>query len=391
MVAFVAPLKGGYSVLKSYGFLSTYPPTQCGLATFTASLAAALGDGDSSAEVGVVRLVDRLDPNPSPEVVHQLVTGTPGAEGRAAAALNTYDVAIIQHEYGIYGGPDGDSVVAIMRRLRVPVIVVLHTVLASPTLHQRRVLEQVAHAASVVVVMTETARGRLLESYLVDAAKIALIPHGAPTEWGVAEQPRSTGPPMVLTWGLLGPGKGIEWAITAMTYLQDLDPQPRYVVAGETHPLVLDSSGESYRRMLQTRADRLGIGHAVSFDNRYLNPPALRDLVRSADVVLLPYDSPDQVTSGVLIEAVTARRPVVATAFPHAVELLSSGAGTIVPHRDSSAMSAAIRGILTTPELAGAMVEAAKRLAPELTWAAVGERYRVLAAGLQVQAATVMV
>ena len=195
---------------------------------------------------------------------------------------------------------------------------------------------------------------------------------------------------MVLTWGLLGPGKGIEWAITAMTDLQDLDPQPRYVVAGETHPLVLESSGESYRRMLQTRANSLGIGHAVSFDNRYLNPPALRDLVRSADVVLLPYDSPDQVTSGVLIEAVTARRPVVATAFPHAVELLSSGAGTVVPHRDPSAMSAAIRGILTTPELAWSMVEAAKCLAPGLTWAAVGERYRELAGRLQVHVATVM-
>ena len=259
--------------------------------------------------------------------------GDSGRRSRAAAALNAYDVAIIQHEYGIYGGPDGDSVVAIMRRLRVPVIVVLHTVLASPTLHQRRVLEQVAHAASVVVVMTETARGRLLESYLVDAAKIALIPHGAPTEWGVAEQPRSTGPPMVLTWGLLGPGKGIEWAITAMTYLQDLDPAATRRHRGGDPSL----GSRQHRGVVPSNAPdasyRLGIGHAVSFDNRYLNPPALRDLVRSADVVLLPYDFPDQVTSGVLIEAVTARRPVVATAFPHAVELLSSGAGTIVPHR----------------------------------------------------------
>jgi glycosyltransferase involved in cell wall biosynthesis len=386
----VAPTERRLTILESYGFLSTYPPTQCGIATFTASLAAALRDGERSAAVGVVRLVERFGDDCSAEVVHQLPSGEPGGEASAAAALNRFDVAIVQHEYGIYGGPDGDSVVAIMQRLKVPAIAVLHTVLASPTTHQRRVLEQVAHAASVVVVMTETARLRLVDGYLVDASKVTLIPHGAPTEWGVAEMGRPDGPPTVLTWGLLGPGKGIEWAITAMASLQDLDPPPHYVVAGETHPLVLESHGESYRTMLQERADELGIGHAVTFENRYLDPSGLRDLVRSADVVLLPYDSPDQVTSGVLIEAVTARRPVVATAFPHAVELLSSGAGAIVGHRDSAAIAVAVRELLTNPDMAEAMVRAAGRLAPELTWAAVGERYREVAGRLHDRVAPAM-
>jgi glycosyltransferase involved in cell wall biosynthesis len=272
----------------------------------------------------------------------------------------------------------------------VPAIVVLHTVLVQPTAHQRQILEQVTQAASVVVVMTETAKRRLLEGYRVDEAKVVLIPHGAPTDWGAAELPRRAGSANVLTWGLLGPGKGIEWAITAVAALQDLQPQPRYVVAGETHPLVLERYGESYRRMLQARAEDLGVGHAVSFDNRYLDPLALGDLIRAADIVVFPYDSTDQVTSGVLIEAVTARRPVVASAFPHAIELLSSGAGTIVPHRDPAAIASAVRRILTEPALAASMVAAAGRLAPDLTWTAVAERYRALARRLEDEAVSVV-
>jgi glycosyltransferase involved in cell wall biosynthesis len=378
------------SILTSYGFLSTYPPTQCGLATFTASLAHALGDGDVSSEIGVVRVVERPDRSISSDVVHQLVSGKPGGEAAAAAALDRFDVAIIQHEYGIYGGADGETVVAVMRQLHVPAIVVLHTVLVEPTAHQRQILEEVARAASVVVVMTETAKVRLIEGYLVDETKVELIPHGAPATWGAVAARPSRGTANVLTWGLLGPGKGIEWAITAVAALQELQPQPRYVIAGETHPLVLEHFGESYREMLQDRARALGVGHAVSFDNRYLDPLTLGHLVESADVVVLPYDSTDQVTSGVLIEAVTARRPVVASAFPHAVELLSSGAGTVVPHRDPAAIAAAVRRILTEPDLAASMVDAAGRLAPDLTWTAVAERYRTMAGRLADEAVAVV-
>ena len=157
---------------ESYGFLSTYPPTQCGLATFTASLAAGLRDGSSGTEVGVVRVVERPGHCSPAEVVHELISTSPGGEAAAAAALDEFDVAIIQHEYGIYGGLDGDSVIEIMRRLRAPAVVVLHTVLVAPTRHQRWVLEQVVACASAVVVMTETARRRLLTGYAVDPAKI---------------------------------------------------------------------------------------------------------------------------------------------------------------------------------------------------------------------------
>jgi glycosyltransferase involved in cell wall biosynthesis len=260
----------------------------------------------------------------------------------------------------------------------VPTIVVLHTVLTHPTRHQRSVLEGVVRAAAAVVVMTATARRRLLDGYRVDAQRVVVIPHGAPTDWADEVPGRPRAVPTILTWGLLGPGKGIEWAIDAVASLGDLAPPPRYLVAGQTHPRVFEHQGDRYRDSLMSQADALGIAPRVTFDDRYLDRPTLRRLVADADVVVLPYDSVDQVTSGVLIEAVTCRRPVVATAFPHAVELLAGGAGTVVPQRDASALAGALRAILTQPSVSASMVRAAERLAPELTWRAVADRYRAL-------------
>ena len=157
----------------------------------------------------------------------------------------------------------------------------------------------------------------------------------------------------MLTWGLIGPGKGIEWGIEAMAALADLYPTPRYVVAGQTHPKVLLRDGEAYRERLKAQVAALELGAHVSFDSRYRDNVALGELVDAADVVLLPYDSTDQVTSGVLIEAVAARKPVVATRFPHAIELLGNGAGLLVPQKNPAAIAAALRTLLTDRERCG--------------------------------------
>ena len=157
---------------------------------------------------------------------------------------------------------------------------------------------------------------------------------------------------MLLSWGLFGPGKGIEWAIDAMADLKDLSPRPRYVVAGRTHPKVVSSQGEVYRDMLVARTWAQGVAASVTFDSAYRDVRSLTHLIQDATVVVLPYDSRDQVTSGVLVDALAAGRPVVATAFPHAVELLASGAGLVVPHGDPDALSTALRRVLTEPGLA---------------------------------------
>ncbi len=370
---------------RCFGILSTYPPTACGLATFSAALARGLEV--NGATVGVVRLADGSSSS-DPRVLTEMVSGVPSSLARASAALNGCDVAIVQHDYGLYGGADGEEVLEILHRLTIPSIVVAHTVLLEPTDHQRKVLEAIADAASVVVVMAMTARRRLCGRFDVDPSKVAMIPHGAATP---PPQPRAhpTGRPLLLTWGLLGPGKGIEVAIDAMAGLKDVFPPPRYVVAGSTHPKVLISEGEAYRDMLMARARSQGVASSVTFDPAYRDLPSLTALIRDASIVVLPYDSRDQVTSGVLVDAVAAGRPVVATAFPHAVELLSSGAGIVVPHGDATALGAALRLFLTEPGRAASMAREAARLAPGFGWPAIGRQYADLAESLSLRSKAV--
>src|SRR5579862_9239342 len=362
-----------------FGFVSTFPPTQCGLATFTAALRHALLE--STADEGwVVRLVDATAPRPGDEVVAQLISGDSASLRQAAARLNLCDVAIVQHEYGVYGGADGSEILHLLDQVRVPCVVVLHTVLTDPTPHQRQVLESVMAKADAVVTMTMTARERLAAGYAVDMARVCVIAHGAPAvETTMAEPTFRTGQFTVLTWGLLGPGKGIEWGIEAMAMLRDLQPMPRYMVAGQTHPKVLLREGDAYRDRLREQVRKGELGSWITFEGHYRSTSALASLIRSADVVLLPYDSAEQVTSGVLIEAVAAGKPVVATQFPHAVELLAGGAGLLVPHRDPAAIAAALRSVITRRDVMATMVAAAAATAPHLLWPVIADQYRELA------------
>jgi polysaccharide biosynthesis protein PslF len=361
------------------GMLSTYPPTQCGLATFSAALIDHLRPLPGS--LGVVRVVDEVEPRPGPDVVAQLVNGSPDSACFAVRRLNGFDVVVVQHEYGIYGGPDGADVLDIVESLTVPTIIVLHTVLQDPTARQRHILLRLLAMADVVVTMTETASRRLVASYGADPAQLVVIPHGAidhgPT---FSTERRATDRPVVLTWGLIGPGKGIEWAIDAMVGLRDL--RPRYLVMGRSHPKVVQRHGEAYRDGLAERARAAGVDDIVELDDRYLTAGELAEMVQRADVVLLPYDSREQVTSGVLIEAVAAGRPVVSTAFPHAIELLGDGTGLVVPQRDPAALEAALRRVLSEPGLADELAEQAAKKAPELLWAAVADRYHTTAAAV---------
>ncbi len=365
-----------------FGFVSTFPPTQCGLATFTAALRSALLHS-STDEGWVVRLTDAPAPGSGDEVVAQLIPGDSDSLGRAAERLNQCDVAIMQHEYGIYGGADGSEILHLLGEVQVPCVVVLHTVLTDPTRHQRQVLEAVIARADAVVTMTMAARERLAAGYAADMTKVSIIAHGAPALAGTMAEPVfRTGEFTVLTWGLLGPGKGIEWGIEAMAMLRDLVPMPRYMVAGQTHPKVLAHEGDAYRDRLREQVRRAELGSCITFDGHYRNVSALASLVRSADVVLLPYDSTQQVTSGVLIEAVAAGKPVVATQFPHARELLAGGAGLLVPHRDPAAIAMALRSVITRGDVMTRMAAAASAAAPQLLWPAVAAQYRKLAGRL---------
>lgn len=357
--------------------VSTYPPTTCGLATFTSSLRTALSDlrgpGDT---LPVVSVVDA--PGDSSEgVMYQHLNGDSASLENAVARLNRCDVVLIQHEYGIYGGPDGMEVLSLIDGLDVPAVATLHTVPHNPTSAQKSILEAVVDSTDRTIVMSSAASLRLVSGYDVDPSRIRVIPHGA--------NPDLAGPavtigrrPVILSWGLIGPGKGLETAIGAFAWLGDVPTRPRYVILGDTHPKVKAQQGDHYLQGLMAQAEQAGVSDIVEFDNRYLDRESLVEMIRSVDMVLIPYDSREQVTSGVLVEAIAAGKPVVATAFPHAVELLGTGAGIVVPHEDPVAMAAAMGRLLNDPDLARQMGETARSVGSSMYWPAVAASYETL-------------
>ncbi|MGO9332508.1 MAG: glycosyltransferase [Acidimicrobiales bacterium] len=359
--------------------VGTYPPTVCGLATFTSNLSAAIAAPESGWRTVVVRVVDRPEADAHREVVAQWIAGDNASLSRAVAAVESSDAVVLQHEYGLFGGPDGQDVLELVEAVQVPLVAVLHTVLRDPSCHQRDILEQVMAAASLTVVQSEAARRRLIAVHDADSEQVVVVPHGAVANFAGPVLP-DIERPAVLTWGLLGPGKGIERGISAIALLQQRSPAPVYIVAGRTHPKVLAAQGERYRYQLRDQSRALGVADRVCFDDSYRNWESLRALVRSVDVVLLPYDSRDQVSSGVLVEAVASGKPVVATRFPHAEELLSRGAGLTVPQGDFQAMAAALDRVLYEPGLAARMAAASRREGAALLWPVVGASYRSLIA-----------
>ena len=359
--------------------VSTYPPTVCGLATFTSNLSAAIAAPESGWRAVVVRIMDHAEADTHGEVVAQWITGDRASLSRAVTAIESSDVVVLQHEYGLFGGPDGQDVLKLIEAVQVPLVAVLHTVLVDPTVHQRHILDQVMTSASLTVVHSDAARRRLISVHGADAEQVVVVPHGAAANFLGPVLP-DIERPAVLTWGLLGPGKGIEHGISAVALLQQRSPAPVYIVAGQTHPKVLAAQGEHYRYQLHDQSRDLGIANRVYFDDSYRDWDSLRALIRSVDVVLLPYDSRDQVSSGVLVEAIASGKPVVATRFPHAEELLSRGAGLTVTQGDFQAMADALDRVLYEPGLAARMAIASRREGARLLWPVVGATYRSLIA-----------
>lgn len=373
-----------------FGILSTYPPTRCGLATFSASLARALTEQGHG--VSVVRVDDGTHAAQDGDANEVLRPGSRPSVRHAAAALATADVAIIQHEFGIYGGPDGQDVIGVMKLVRVPMMVVLHTVLQDASEHQADLLVELCDLAQCVVVMSEAARERLVATYYpVDESKVTVIPHGAELARHVAHGgvPAANPKAQLLTWGLIGPGKGIEYVIEAVAALQQMGQSVTYTVAGMTHPKVLARDGHQYRDRLIELTRNLSISHLVTFDAGYRREAEKTAFIASAELIVLPYDNSEQVTSGVLVESIAAGRAIISTTFPHAVELLASGAGLLVPPYDPRALSVAIRTVTTEPDLMAQMRDAAAALAPTFSWDAVARRYAKVALALLPKPASV--
>ncbi|MEX1124636.1 MAG: glycosyltransferase [Acidimicrobiia bacterium] len=362
--------------------MSTYPPTHCGIATFTRSLIDSLEQiGGESPRSGVIRLRQTWDVRKceEPEVVAEAEVasiGWPQAISRWSAG---HDLLWVQHEFGIFGPDDGLGVLELCQASPLPVAASLHTVLASPTARQRRIIEDFGAATEVLVVMSQHARRRLVGIYDIDHQKVHVVPHGAQFSLR-RSRPVATGRrPTVVNWGLIGPGKGLEWGIRAMALLDHIVPRPQLVIRGTTHPNVRRREGELYRDQLLKLIDTLGLEDSVDVRDGYMTIDELGSLIDGADLALLPYDTTEQVTSGVLVDAVGAGLPVVATAFPHAIEVLSSGAGQIVDHRNPRAIAQAIEHLLTNPPAMTMAIDEAMRVGKEFAWPRVALEYKRLA------------
>ena len=362
-------------MLPRIAMVSTFPPTQCGIATFAESLTRALTH--AGAPVDMVDLPAGPETPPHDAILHR----HRGFQDLPVTAylLDSFDVVVLQHEFGIWDGPDGAGIVDLIGALATPVITVLHTVPSVATGGQRRALQGILDLSDAVVVLSHSAYRRLIRDFSVRPDTLAMIPHGATALWHLRRTERDGSTPRLLTWGLLGQGKGVEWGIRAMALLRDRGIAGEYVIAGATHPNVRRSDGESYRQSLLDLARRLGVAGSVRLADEYLSDDGLRQLISESSLFLLPYDSREQITSGVLVEAIAAGGPVVATRFPHAAELLGTGAGVLVDHRDPIAIADAVEHIFRDGDASERMRERSRALAADLDWRRVGQIYLALA------------
>ena len=359
--------------------IGTYPPRRCGIATFTADVEAALRQ--NGVTVTVVPVVTD-DESVSGLTIRRDERNSYVAAARELNRLEV-DVTLIEHEFGIFGGDAGAYVLLLVAHLDMPFAVTMHTVLPEYSDAQAAVVETLAAGATVLTVMTESARHLLVGQHLAAAESLVVIPHGAPDElFDVRDVPGirdrfgvPQGVPVMTTFGLLSEGKGIEVALRAVAALADRHPGLHYVVAGRTHPEVVRHEGERYRRSLEVLCDRLGLSERVHFVDRFLEVDELADLLGISSMVCTPYRGEDQSVSGVLTFALAAGRPVVSTPFRYAEALLADGAGRIAGSDDIEGFAAAIASLLDGPVAASAR-RAARTASSAMRWPRVGADLR---------------
>lgn len=378
-------MKSSVPPLHRIAFLGNHPPRMCGLATFTGDLRSAVAGALPNAECFVLAMTEAGASHAyPPEVWLQIPENDTRAYCRAAEFLGEVnaDILCVQHEYGIFGDRDGERVLTLLEGAAMPVVATLHTVLDRPTRGQFRVMEDVIRHAGRLVVMTERSQRILTNIHSVPADRITVIPHGIPDM--PAETPPArhkaefdaVGRTVLLTFGLLSPGKGIEQAIRAMPAIVARRPDALYLVVGATHPNILRRDGEAHRDSLKRLAAELGVSDHVRFLDRFVDLPTLTRAIATADIYLTPYLNEAQSVSGTLAYSFGMGKAVVSTPYWHAAELLAEGRGVLVPFTDPPAIAAAVLGLLADPDRLRAMRETAYTLGHDMRWPRIGERYR---------------
>jgi glycosyltransferase involved in cell wall biosynthesis len=379
-----AAAAGGAARSLRLGLVSTYPPRRCGLAAFSADLAGALIEAEPDMTVSVCA-VDSGRLSYPPEVATTLAardaSDYPGA-ARRLAELGV-DVVLIQHEYCIFGGPQGRYVLGLadeLRRLGVPYLVTLHTVKSQPTRSEAEVLARLCRHAAMVTVFTPSAVDLATANGLVSRNRLAVVPHGVPEVMARGASAARVSPAvadvlttshrrrMLSTFGLLTPAKGVETAIWALGALVDRHPSVRYIVAGQTHPNHVGPAGRSYADTLRRHVTALGLADHVTFVDQFLELPDLAALLAGTEIHLTPYRSRDQISSGTLTFAVAAGCAAVSTDYHYARDLLKPDMGALVPPNDPTALARALDTLLSHPTALSRIRATNRRIGQQLTW-----------------------
>ena len=371
------------SEINTIFFIGNYLPRKCGIATFTSDLCSAVAEESPGTRCAVVAMNDTSKGYQYPDIVRfELAQNRLADYYRAADYLNMnqIDVVCVQHEYGIYGGQSGSHLLALLRELTMPVVTTLHTVLKDPGESEMRVLKELCQISDRVVVMSRKGYGFLQDVYGVPESKIAFIHHGIPDipymdpnyykdKFGVE------GKLLMLTFGLLSPGKGLELMLEALPAVVERYPNLAYIILGATHPAIVHESGEEYRLSLQRLALDLGVQNQVVFVNRFVELQELCEYLSAADIFVTPYPSEAQITSGTLAYAIGAGNAVVSTPYWYAEELLAESRGRLVPFADPGAMAEQIIDLFDNPMERNAMRKKAYVFSRDMIWKKVALRY----------------
>ncbi len=363
--------------------VGNYLPRQCGIATFTTDLCDAISTECGSARLFAVPVNDVDSGYDYPDRVRLAIAQDDlSSYEQAADFLNftNFDLVCLQHEYGIFGGPAGSHILTFLRRLKMPVITTLHTVLREPDTDQRRVMEEVASLSDRLIVMSQLSSQFLQEIFKVPGSKIDMVPHGVPDlafldpnfykdRFGVE------GKAVLLTFGLLSPNKGIENVIQALPHILSKHKNVVYMVAGATHPHILRREGDHYREHLQKLAKETGVESNVIFLNRFVSPQEMVEFIGAADIYITPYRHEAQVVSGTLAYALGAGKAIISTPYWHAIELLDGQRGALVPFQDPEAIARKTVELLDTPAIRHGMRKRAYLYARDMIWKNVAQGY----------------
>jgi glycosyltransferase involved in cell wall biosynthesis len=363
--------------------IGNYLPRKCGIATFTTDLCDAIHAEYGATDILALPVNDTEEGYSYPARVRfELSEDKVESYQQAAEFLNfsNIDLVCLQHEYGIFGGPAGAHILELLRRLEMPVVTTLHTVLREPNPDQRLVMEEIAHLSDRLIVMSVQSADILEEVFHVSPEKIDLIPHGIPnlpfTDPNFYKDGFGTeGKDVLLTFGLLSPNKGIENVIQAMPAILSRHPNAVYTVAGATHPHVLRHEGDKYRHYLQKMAKDLGVEHSVIFRDRFVSPQEMVELIGAADIYITPYKHKGQVVSGTLAYALSAGKAIISTPYLHAVELLDDGRGMLVPFEDPQAIADKTIELLDNGTARHAMRKRAYLYSRNMVWDRVAQQY----------------